>query len=144
MENDNLVSGLLRKRSEIAGKIEGAQAELRQLLIDLDNVDYTIRLFRPEIDLEEVRPKPLPPRFAAFKGEVSRVVFETLRDAKGPMTSQQLAAVLMKERGMNTNDKHTVQLMVRRVGACLKHHRNKGVLRSVRGPDGFILWESAR
>jgi len=64
-------------------------------------------------------------------------------NAKGPMTSQQLAAVLMKERGMNTNDKHTVQLMVRRVGACLKHHRNKGVLRSVKGADGFMLWEAA-
>lgn len=142
MENDNVVSGLLRKRAEIAGKIEGAQAELRQLLIDLDNVDYTIRIFRPAIDLEDVRPKPLPPRFAAFKGEVSRVVLEALRDAKGPMTSQQLAQLLMKARGMNANDARTVQLMVKRVGACLRHHRKSNVVRAVKGAKGFLAWEA--
>ena len=60
------------------------------------------------------------------------------------MTSQQLAEVLMKERGMNVNDKRTTGLMVKRVGACLKHHRNKGVLRSVKGPTGFMLWEVSK
>ncbi len=49
-------------------------AQLRQLIIDLDNLDATLRLFVPDIDLEEIKPKPFPPRNAAVRGELSRIV----------------------------------------------------------------------
>jgi len=35
-------------------------------------------LFDPEIDLLEIKPKPLPARNQAFRGEVSRIVLGTL------------------------------------------------------------------
>ena len=78
MEHEHVVSGLIRKRAEIAGALEDAQGRVRQLIIDIDNVDATIRLFAPDIDLEEIRPKPLPPRHAAFKGEIGRDWLDTL------------------------------------------------------------------
>lgn len=87
MENDNLVSGLIRKRAEIAGQIEAAQEALRSLVIDLDNLDATLRLFRPDIDLAEVKAKPLLPRHHAFRGEVSRIILEALRQSPKPLTS---------------------------------------------------------
>ena len=71
MVNEHLLSGLMRKRAELAGKLEHHQAVVRQLFIDLDNVDATIRMFDPDIELNEIRPKPLPPRHAAYKGEVA-------------------------------------------------------------------------
>ncbi len=70
MAAPHVVTALIRKRAEIAGRIEHTQTALRQLIIDLDNLDATIRLFEPDIDLEEIRPKPFPPRHAAFRGEV--------------------------------------------------------------------------
>ncbi len=141
MENEHTVNGLIRKRAEIAGKIEHEQTVLRQLIIDLDNIDAALRIFKPDIDLEEIKPKPLPPRHAAFKGQVTQAVFKYLREAKGPLTSKQMAELLMKERGLNTLDKKLVVLITKRVGAGLKHYRGRGLLRSVKGPDGFILWE---
>jgi hypothetical protein len=39
---------------------------VRQLILDIDRVDATIRLFAPDIDLDEIRPKPVPLRHAAF------------------------------------------------------------------------------
>ncbi len=78
MAEPHVVTALIRKRAEIAGQIEHTQTQLRQLVIDLDNLDATLRLFKPDIDLEEIRPKPLPPRHHAFKGEVSRIVLDTL------------------------------------------------------------------
>lgn len=66
-ENQNLLAGSIRKRAEIAGMIEHTQAQLRQLVIDLDSVDATIRIFDPNVDLAEVKPKPMPPRNQAFK-----------------------------------------------------------------------------
>lgn len=144
MAEPHVVTALIRKRAELAGQIEHTQTQLRQFIIDLDNLDATIRLFKPDIDLEEIRPKPLPPRHHAFKGEVSRIVLDTLRQADKPLTTHDLAQHVMAERGLNTADKRLVQLVGKRVGACLRHHRGKGLVRSIRGKVSHLLWEIAR
>ena len=45
MENQNVISGLLRRRQEIAENLELVQTQLRQLILDIDAVDSTLRLF---------------------------------------------------------------------------------------------------
>ena len=55
MSESHVVSALIRKRAELAGQIEGTQIRLRQFIIDLDNLDATLRLFAPDIDLEDIR-----------------------------------------------------------------------------------------
>jgi hypothetical protein len=142
-ENENLIGGLIRKRAEIAGRIEATQMQLRQLVIDIDNVDATIRLFQPDIDLEEIRPKPLPPRHTAFKGEVQRIVLGMLRDTGMALTTKDITLRVMSERNLNLNDKKLVRIVSKRVGACLKHHRNKGLVKSERRGGG-MLWEIVR
>jgi hypothetical protein len=69
MAETHVLSALLDKRAELAGKIEFVQTELRQLIIDLDNLDATIRLFDPEIDLEAIKPKPLPAKCCLSRGD---------------------------------------------------------------------------
>jgi len=101
----HVVTGLIAKRAELAGQIEHAQTVHRQLIIDLDNLDATLRLFVPDIDLEEIKPRPLPARDAAFRGEVARVVLGLLRTVGKPLDTQQIAMHVMAERGLNTADK---------------------------------------
>lgn len=144
MENEHTINGLIRKRAEIAGKIEHEQSVLRQLIIDLDNIDAALRIFKPDIDLEEIRPQPLPPRSAAFKGQVTQAIFGYLREAKGPLTTKQMAERVMRDRGLNALDKALARTISKRVGAACKHHRNLGRLRSVRGTEGFMLWEISK
>lgn len=141
MENEHVLSGLIKKRAEIAGQIDHAQTALRQLIIDLDNLDATIRLFAPDIDLEEVKPKPLPPRHAAFKGEVARVLLGTLRQAKEPMTIPELTLHVMAERGLNTADKRLQKTIAKRVSSCLRHHRKSGLLKSQKAGRELTVWE---
>ena len=143
MAEPHVVSALLRKRSEIAGRIEHTQTALRQLIIDLDNLDAALRLFVPDIDLEDMRPKPFPPRNAAFRGELSRIAFASLRQAKGPLTSLDIAQHVMSERGLNTSDKRLVRLIGKRVGSCLRHLRANGLVRSEPGPGAYLVWEIA-
>jgi len=140
MAETHVVSALIRKRAEIAGQIEQAQSDLRQLIIDLDNLDATIRLFKPNIDLEEIRPKPLPPRHHAYKGEISRIVLEALRQSQKPLTAQEIAQHVMAERGLNTADKRLVRLIGKRVGACLRNNRDRGVARSEKTNGQHLLW----
>src|SRR5579875_3176590 len=100
-EHPNLLNGLVAKRAEIAGQIEANQTTLRKLVADLDAVEATIRVFDPNVDLDAVTPRPVPPRHAAFKGEVTRIVFTCLREAKAPMTSREIAMELIAWRRLN-------------------------------------------
>lgn len=142
MAEQHVVTALIAKRAELAGRLESAQAEVRRLIIDLDNVDATLRIFKPEVELDEIRPKPLPPRHAAYKGEVARIVLGTLRASRHPMTTDELAAHVMAERDLNTSDKRLLRTVSKRVGACLRHYRNAGVLQSATGPGGRVMWSA--
>ena len=143
MNDPHVVTALVAKRAELAGKIEHHQATVRQLMIDLDAIDQSLRIFKPDIELDDINPKPMPPRHAAFKGEVSRIVLATLRDAKRPCSTQELTMHVMAGRGMNTADKRLVKTVGKRVGACLRHHRAKGLVRSAKGLGDRIAWEVA-
>jgi hypothetical protein len=138
MADPHVVTALIKNRAEIAGLIEHHQTMLRQAIIDLDNLDVALRLFVPDIDLEEIRPRPVPPRHAAFKGEVSRIVLAALREAKEPMTTQQLARHVMAERGLNTADKRLLRTIGKRVGAFMRHWRGCKTVRSFKGSGSLL------
>jgi len=139
-EAPNLVSGLIRKRAEYAGRIEYAQTTLRQLIIDLDNLDATIRIFRPDIDLEVIKPKPMPPRSQAFRGEMTRLLLSALRQSQGPLKTSELTRHVMAERGLNSADTRLMLTLSKRVGASLRHLRNRGLVKSEDGPEQFLVW----
>jgi hypothetical protein len=115
-------------------------------VIALDALDATatIHLFDPALELEEIRKRPLPPRHHAFEGEVTRIVLTTLRNAKRPLTTPELAQRVMAERGLDTANVRLLKLMVKRTGACLRHWEKRGVARSEPGANGFKLWRLAR
>ncbi len=142
MENEHTIFGLVRKRKEMAAQLGQYQTLVRQLVIDLDNLDAAIRLFNPDIVLEEVRPRPLPPRNSASKGEVARVILSSLRNSDTPLDALELAKHVMAERGIDQNDKKMAQTIRKRVSAALRHYRVRGVLKSTQGAP-FLLWEVA-
>ena len=144
MAQPHVISGLIDKRGELAGRIGHLQDRLRQAIIDLDNVDATIHLFDPSIELEEIKSKPVPPRHHACRGEVSRIVLTTLRNAKRPLTGAEIAQRVMAERGLNTANERLVKLIAKRTGACLRDNRRKGVAQSEIGLDRLLLWSVVR
>lgn len=144
MAEPHVLTGLIAKRSEIAGQIEHAQDQLRQLVINLDHIDAAIHIFDPTIELVEIKARPVPPRHHAFKGEVTRVVLTALRNAKRPLTTAEIAQRVMAERGLDTANLRLLKTMQKRTGACLRHWERKGAARKQRGPDQFMLWELQR
>ena len=125
MEHEHVLSGLVRKRAEIAGRLEAAQDQVRQLILDVDAVDATIRLFAPDMDLAQIRPKPLPARHAAYRGEVSAIILGALRDASEPLTVAELTVRVMEARGLNQADAGLVLTGRKRVGAALRYLRRR-------------------
>lgn len=143
MENEHVLSGLMKKRAEIAGRIEHNQRLLNELVIDLDHLDHTIRLIDPDADLA-VKPKQYPPAHAAFKNEMSRFVMAALRKATQPVTSLEVAREVVTARGLDTNDRRTVSLIRKRVGACLWNLKQKGVARDIPMAGEYKGWEAVR
>jgi hypothetical protein len=140
MKNEHVLSGLIAKRAELAGQIEIMQREMRQLVATIGHIDATIRAFDPNADLEDIKPK-LPPRFQAFKGEVSRLILDALRTSGKPMPVSDLTLTVAAGRGINPDDKPFMRTLSRRVGACLRNLRKKKLVTMTRPPGSLGLWE---
>lgn len=138
----NTVSALRGKRGEIAGLIDALQDQLRAAIIGLDHIDATLRMFDPDIELDEIRPKPLPPRHHAFKGQVTRAILTMLR-AEGAMDAKAITIRLMAERELNAADKALVKAMHKRIGAALRNLRDRALVRSESG-RGPLVWSLSR
>lgn len=142
MAQSHVLSGLIAKRAEIAGKIEAMQREMRTLIATVGHIDATIRTFDPSMALEDITPK-LPPRFQAFKGEVSRILLDALREAKMPLPVFDLTLSVAAGRGINTDDKPFMIILRRRVDAALRNMRKRGLVRSSRPSGSLTLWQIA-
>ncbi|MBC7507047.1 MAG: hypothetical protein H7267_15225 [Sandarakinorhabdus sp.] len=140
-----LVHGLIVRRASTVGEITAAQELLSRLMADLDHLDATIRIFQPDIDLEELPMKRVPPPNAAFRGEVQRFLLHTLRHASVPMTTLQLATAVMESRNLNVADKALHRKIAQRTGHSLGRLRRLGFVQSEKANAGGLLrWQTSR
>lgn len=145
MAETHVISALVEKRARLAGDIENTHAKLRQMVLDLENIDATIQLFDPDYRVEAIRPKAFrPPKDWSNRGEMTRIVLSILRQAAEPLTTRDIALQLLIERALDKNDQRLLRLMSKRVGVALRGQRGNGGVQSSQGPGQYMLWEIAR
>lgn len=135
---DYVISGLIRRRREVAGDILELLGKVDALSRDLETLDSALRLFDPAIELAAIpalqsRPKP----DWALRGEVVRIVFAILREAPKPMPIRELVAAVNRARGI---EGEITFLQIKRVRKCLDRQRVKGALMRV-SIGGVICWQ---
>jgi len=138
-----VLSGLIRKRQEIAADLDAAQSRVRQLILDIDAVDATIRLVQPDIDLDVVKVRPTPRRHEAHRGDTSRLILSLLREVGEPLSHREITQRVMAARGLNLADRALCQTMRDRVGASLRGMRERGALASNEGNGSGMRWHLA-
>ena len=143
MANEHVLGGLIAKRAELSGQVELLQKQMRETVLAIDHIDAAIRLFDPNADLDDIKPR-MPPRHGAFRGEVSRIVLNTLRKADKPLPVSEITLHVLAGRGLNADDKPFTRVLSRRVGACLRNLRRKGLIRLSRTVGNAGLWEIVR
>jgi hypothetical protein len=142
MGYDLTLSGLLRKRAEMAGQAEALRAQTGELLSALDHIDAVIRILKPDIDLEDLPERPVPPALSGTRGDLQRFLIDQLRRANGPLSTFDLADRVMRERGLNPADLVVRKLIRHRTGYALAKLRNKGKVTSGRAHRSAPLeWE---
>lgn len=138
------MEALKRKRAETTGEIARCHARLQQLSADLEHIDATIRLFAPDFVAESILPKVFtPPASWSKRGEMSRAVLSILRVAKGPLSTREIAAMIVQQRGLDS-DPGILNIMTRRVGHVLRDKRQTGLVRSIEETGLWLQWEIVR
>lgn len=133
------LSGLLRKRGEMARDVTALHAQLSVLLSGLDHLDAAIRIFNPSIDAGDMPERPAVPASVAFRGEFQRSLLDTLRAAGEPMTTFDLARAVMAARHLNQDDRTLFKLIAVRTGHALTRLRKNGYVGSERETKGAML-----
>jgi hypothetical protein len=140
MEDEHDPPDLLRQRAEIARKLDAAQLRVRQLIIDINAIDASIRLFVPDVDLPEIRSKPLPHRHATSQGEIMRAIHDALVGAGTALTTHDLTLRVMAWRSLNASDLQRVRTMQKRVGAAMRKMRELGWVKPEAMEDEKVGW----
>lgn len=142
---DYMVTGLVKKRGELAGEIRSTSDHLAKLVKDIEAVDAALAVVAPDLEVESIRPKMFrPPSDWANRGQMSRLVLNILRQAREPLTTKEIAAQMVLERALDVNDQKLLNSMVRRVGSALRHQRDKDNAISTDGPGNYQLWSINR
>ena len=142
---DYMVTGLVKRRAELAGEMKRTQAALSQMARDLETLDAAIKLVAPELDIPSIAPKMVkPPEDWSKRGEMSRVVLSIMRVANKPLTSREIAGQMIVQRGLASTPK-LLNLMSRRIAGCLRDKRDRGLVANVETRGGqYLEWEIAR
>jgi hypothetical protein len=142
---DYVLTGLVKRRAELAGEIEATHERLRKMIEDLEKLDSVILQFDPTHQVEAIRPKAFrPPPDWARRGEMTKAVLSILRQAAEPMTSRDIALEMLVTRALDKDDQKLLALMTKRVGVALRMQRLNGIVRSEHGTGQYMVWEVAR
>ena len=143
MAESHVVSGLVAKRSELAGLIDHHRKEIDRLADDLTHVDAAIKIFDPEYDLRTVPIRLLRKRNPLFKsGECARRILDALREGKEPMTCRAMTEIIAGKKGWNLKE-IDIEAVMKGLNAVLRRMEKAGTIRErgVAAGDRAFLWE---
>jgi hypothetical protein len=97
MGEQDVIGALRNKRAELAGTLRQLEQQLVRQRENLAHLDATIRLFDPNIQPNDIRPKRPRVCNVWFRpGECLRLIYDELREATQPVTTRELAERLMR------------------------------------------------
>jgi hypothetical protein len=132
MADPHVISALRAKRAELSGELIAADKRMVQLRADIASLDGAIRMFDPAAAPDKIRPilrrkKPtLIPR-----GQRSRAVLDTLRDANTALTVREIAGQLARRYQLDATDRDAMKALVAKVRNTLA--RQEGLASEMRG-----------
>lgn len=140
MAESHVVTGLVAKRAELAGRIQVRRRELEELEAHVGHLDGAIKLFAPDYKLEGIRAKPPRRRNRFFvQGECQRLVLEILREATQPLSAARLAEALARRKGLEASSAVIEPLRKSALGA-VKRLAGKGVIAPAGSDDAGTAW----
>jgi hypothetical protein len=136
---DQTLSGLLRKRAELAGEVEEARRKWEASGSALDAIDAAIRVFSPNIAPEDLPEKRQAPAYTGGTSEIQRFMMDMLRRTGKPIRTLEAAAAVMAERHLDPRDRVTATLIRKRCADSFGKLRAKGIVTGEKYGSGSEL-----
>lgn len=108
MTEPHVITALVAKRAEIAGRIHALELQADALRVDLEHVDRVLMLYGFK-GVRTIRPrKPVAPRLFPRRA-VPLYLRELERDGITDLTAREIGLRLMEQHGMDVTDKALVE-----------------------------------
>jgi hypothetical protein len=119
---------LAKLYAELGGKLHGAK-DKAPIRANIENVAAVILLLEPAFDLSAIKPRQRYKRNPLFRrGECFKAALDVLRRVGVPLTSKEVATLLLQERGIAHPDRKAVRHMVGAVHASFLNHAGRLVI----------------
>ena len=125
---------LLAKRHKLSADLIKAQAVVTRIQSTISSVDTVLRLFGAGAPMHQT---VLP----LHRRDHSKIMLTALRDSPRPLTSMELARIVITERKFSPDDDELVRAIARRVRASLNHFKKRGALTSSENSEGLLVWQ---
>jgi hypothetical protein len=145
MADPHVISALREKRSLVAGLIEKLERKLEQHRADLTHIDGVLRLFQPDRDPGDIKPKRTYVRRTRYfaRNELSRLCMDALRAADGAlMTTDELVGRVIAEKGFDAGDTALRKAISEQVLALFRSFRKKETVEQI-GLGRGVRWKLA-
>ncbi len=138
MAEPHVMDALRGKRCELSGIVSHLEQQIVQHRASLVHLDAAMRLFDPDLVLEEAGPRQQRPRSVWFRpGECLRLIHDVLREAPQPMTTRALTEQVMGMKAIATTDERSCALVQKTVLGSLS--RAKATIQRVE-IAGVVSW----
>jgi hypothetical protein len=133
MADPHVISVLREKRALIAGLIEKLERKLEQHRADLTHIDGVLRLFQPDRDPGEIKPKRTYARRTRYfaRNELSRLTMDVLRASDGLMTTDEIAGRIIETKDFDVADGVLRKAIGEQALAMLRAFRKHGAVEQV-------------
>ncbi|MBB4660340.1 hypothetical protein [Parvularcula dongshanensis] len=130
MEHTYTISGLLEHRAQVAGEVEFYRHKAAHAAELLGAVDQVLRSLGYEGSDITAPPKRVQAAGLFRRGELSRTIMATLREAPEGVTVDGIARLICRERGWDTDDAKWMTALRAKIGRALSKKRAKGQVTS--------------
>ena len=145
MADPHIISALREKRALVAGLIEKLERKLEQHRADLTHIDGVLRLFQPDRDPGEIKPKRTYVRRTRYfaRNELSRLCMDAVRAANGALlTTEEIAGRIIEAKGFDAGDAALRKAISEQSLALLRSFRKRGMVEQI-GLGRGVRWKLA-
>ena len=141
---DQTLSGLLRKRAELACEVETHRQRWEDAAASLEAIDRAVLVFSPGLTASDLPERKRAPVAADGTTELQRFLLDLLRRSDGPVRTLEAAAALSAERQIDPRDRVAMTLMRKRAADAFYRLRKRGVVTGAKYGSGAELeWRLA-
>jgi hypothetical protein len=143
MADPHVISTLREKRALVAGLIERLERKLEQHRADLTHIDGVLRLFQPDRDPGDIKPKRTYARRTRYfaRNELTRLCSDALREADGAViTTDDIAGRVIDAKGFDAADAVLRKAIAEQVLTTMRSFRKRQTVEQI-GLGRGVRWK---